>query len=93
VALLKGLPAAVVDEVLAKRITLTPGGVALVRTMRAHGAYTCLVSGGFTVFTSRVADMIGFQENRANTWWSTRQIRRPCCRADRRARSETRDAA
>ncbi|HJZ20322.1 MAG TPA: HAD-IB family phosphatase, partial [Bradyrhizobium sp.] len=42
VALLKGLSAGVVDEVLAKRITLTPGGRELVMTMRAHGAYTCL---------------------------------------------------
>ena len=67
VALLKGLDAAVVDEVIAKRITLTPGGTALVRTMRAHGAYTCLISGGFTLFTNRIAAMIGFQENRANT--------------------------
>ncbi|RTL47895.1 MAG: phosphoserine phosphatase SerB [Bradyrhizobiaceae bacterium] len=67
VALLKGLPVSVIDEVLATRITLTPGAVELVRTMRAHGAYTCLVSGGFTLFTDRVAQMIGFQENRANT--------------------------
>ncbi|MDH8340779.1 HAD-IB family phosphatase, partial [Klebsiella pneumoniae] len=59
-------PVTVVDEVLKSRITLTPGAVALVRTMRAHGAYTCLVSGGFTLFTQRVAEMIGFQENRAN---------------------------
>jgi phosphoserine phosphatase len=66
VALLKGLPVTVVDEVLAKHITLTPGGRELVNTMRAHGAYTCLVSGGFTLFTSRVAELIGFQENRAN---------------------------
>jgi phosphoserine phosphatase len=66
VALLKGLPVGVVDEVLAKRITLTPGGRELVATMRAHGAYTCLVSGGFTLFTSKVAEMIGFQENRGN---------------------------
>ncbi|MGL4261254.1 MAG: phosphoserine phosphatase SerB [Afipia sp.] len=66
VALLKGLPITVVDEVLKSRITLTPGAVELVRTMRAHGAYTCLVSGGFTLFTQRVAEMIGFQENRAN---------------------------
>ena len=66
VALLKDLPASVVDEVLAKRITLTPGGRELVATMRAHGAYTCLVSGGFTLFTSAVAAKIGFQENRAN---------------------------
>lgn len=67
VSLLKGLPTSVVDEVLQKRITLTPGARELVQTMRAHGAYTCLVSGGFTVFTGPVAAMIGFQENRANT--------------------------
>src|SRR5271168_531247 len=66
VALLKGLPVSVVDEVLAKRITPTPGGRELVMTMRAHGAYTCLISGGFTLFTNAVAAMIGFQENRAN---------------------------
>ena len=66
VALLKGLPVGAVDEVLAKRITPTPGGRELVATMRAHGAYTCLISGGFTLFTNAVADMIGFQENRAN---------------------------
>ena len=35
-------------------------------TMRAHGAYTCLISGGFTLFTNAVAAKIGFQENRAN---------------------------
>lgn len=66
VALLKDLPASVVDEVLAKRITLTPGGRELVATMRAHGAYTCLVSGGFTLFSRAVAAKLGFQENRAN---------------------------
>jgi phosphoserine phosphatase len=67
VALLKGLPVTVVDDVLAKRITPTPGGRELVMTMRANGAYTCLISGGFTLFTNAVAAMIGFQENRANT--------------------------
>jgi phosphoserine phosphatase len=66
VALLKGLPVGVVDEVLEKRITPTPGGRDLVMTMRAHGAYTCLISGGFTLFTKVVAEKIGFQENRAN---------------------------
>jgi len=66
VALLKGMPVSVVDEVLAKRITPTPGGRELVMTMRAHGAYTCLISGGFTLFSNAVAAMIGFQENRAN---------------------------
>jgi phosphoserine phosphatase len=66
VALLAGLPAAVVDDVIANRITLTPGGRTLVQTMRRHGAYTCLVSGGFTVFTVKVAAQIGFDENRGN---------------------------
>jgi phosphoserine phosphatase len=66
VALLARLPAGVVDEVIAKRITLTPGARTLVRTMRRHGAYTCLVSGGFTVFTARIAVLIGFDENRGN---------------------------
>jgi len=66
VALLKGLPVDVVDEVLASRIVPTPGGRELVMTMRAHGAYTCLVSGGFTLFTGAIAAKLGFQENRAN---------------------------
>ena len=66
VALLKGMPVSVVDEVLAKHITPTSGGRELVMTMRAHGAYTCLISGGFTLFTNAVAASIGFQENRAN---------------------------
>jgi phosphoserine phosphatase len=66
VALLEGLPVSTIDEVLKKRITPTPGGRELVATMRAHGAYTCLISGGFTLFTSAVAAMVGFQENRAN---------------------------
>lgn len=66
VALLKGLPVATIDEVIAKRITLTPGARTLVATMRANGARTCLVSGGFTLFTARVAAMIGFDEQRGN---------------------------
>ncbi len=67
VALLKGLPVSVIEKVIASRITLTPGGRELVQTMRAKGGYTALVSGGFTAFTSRIATMIGFDENRANT--------------------------
>ncbi len=66
VALLKGLPASVIDETVANRIRLTPGARTLVATMRANDAYTCLVSGGFTAFTERVAAMIGFDEHRAN---------------------------
>lgn len=66
VALLKGLPLSVIDKVISTRITLMPGGPELVRTMRKHGAYTALVSGGFTSFTQRIAEMIGFNEERAN---------------------------
>ena len=66
VALLKGLDANVPEKVIAERITITPGAKALVRTMRANGAYTALVSGGFTAFTSRIAATVGFDENRAN---------------------------
>jgi phosphoserine phosphatase len=66
VALLKGLPVNVVDEIIEKRITLTPGGRALVQTIRANGGYTCLVSGGFTLFTGPIGAKIGFDEHRSN---------------------------
>ena len=66
VAVLAGLPATVVDDVIARRITVTPGARALVATMRRHGAHTCLVSGGFTVFTAKIAELIGFDEHRGN---------------------------
>lgn len=66
VGLLKGIALGVVDEIIAKSITLTPGGSALVRTMRAHGGYTALVSGGFTVFTGPISQTIGFDEHRSN---------------------------
>jgi phosphoserine phosphatase len=61
------LPAATIDTVIAERIRLTPGGPALVATMRTTGAYTCLVSGGFTAFTAKLAAAIGFDEQHANT--------------------------
>ncbi len=67
VALLRDLPESVIAEVLAKRITLMPGGLALVATMKAQGAYCALVSGGFTAFTQDVAARLGFDEHRANT--------------------------
>lgn len=66
VALLEGLPLSVVDDVIAKRITLTSGGPELIATMKAKGFYTALVSGGFTVFTNPIAARLGFHENRAN---------------------------
>jgi phosphoserine phosphatase len=71
VALLRDLPERVIAGVLAQRISYTPGGAALVATMRAHGAYTALVSGGFTAFTGPVAAHLGFDEHRANTLLAT----------------------
>ena len=67
VGLLKGLPLASLEKVYAERIVETPGGRALVGTMRANGATCALVSGGFTFFTERVAAAVGFNLNRANT--------------------------
>jgi phosphoserine phosphatase len=66
VALLKGLDTGVIDSIIANRITLASGGRTLVRTMRANGCWTALVSGGFDVFTGPVAARLGFDENRAN---------------------------
>ncbi|MER2606444.1 MAG: phosphoserine phosphatase SerB, partial [Siculibacillus sp.] len=66
VGLLAGLPADVVGKVIAERIRLTPGAIELVRTMKAAGAYTALVSGGFTVFTGPISKVIGFHEHRSN---------------------------
>lgn len=67
VGLLAGLDAAVIDRVLAERITLMPGGRELLATMKANGGHAALVSGGFTAFTASVAAQLGFDENRANT--------------------------
>ncbi len=67
VGALKGLPVATIERVIAERITLTPGGRTLIQTMKANGARCALVSGGFTHFTNAIANMIGFDENHANT--------------------------
>jgi phosphoserine phosphatase len=66
VALLKGLPATVLEACYSERVRLNPGARTLVRTMAALGAETALVSGGFTYFTERVAAAAGFAHNQAN---------------------------
>jgi phosphoserine phosphatase len=66
VALLKGLTRARIDEVRRERITLAPGARTLVQTMKAYGAFTSLVSGGFTIFADAIARRIGFDEAMAN---------------------------
>ena len=82
VGLLRDLPEEVITRVWQERITFMPGGHLLVATMRAHGAYAALVSGGFTSFTEKVAQALGFDEHRANTLLAeggrlTGQVARP----------------
>lgn len=65
VALLKGLPERVLDEVWARAEPM-PGAAALVATMRANGAVCVLVSGGFRSFTGRVRSWLGFDDDQGN---------------------------
>lgn len=67
VALLKGLNRDALMSVAEERLTFTEGGETLIRTMHVRGAFTALVSGGFTIFTDWVASRLGFDTNRANT--------------------------
>ena len=67
VGMLKGLPVTALQQAYDERVRLNPGARTLVRTMAANGARCVLVSGGFTFFTSRVAQACLFHANRANT--------------------------
>ncbi len=67
VGLLKGLDESVIGQLLRTKITLMEGGKSLLATMKANRAYTALISGGFTAFTSHVANELGFDEHHANT--------------------------
>jgi phosphoserine phosphatase len=64
-ALMRGLPVDALAQTW-RKVEPTPGMKTAIATMRAHGAYTALVSGGFTYFTSRVRDLIGFDCDVAN---------------------------
>lgn len=91
VAMLRGLPASLLATTWAG-VRLTPGARELVATMRAHGAFTALVSGGFTFFTSRVAARVGFDMHRSNTLMEhdgilTGQVAEPIL--DRAAKQDT----
>lgn len=67
VALLKGLPVSVLQQCYNERVKMMAGAKTLVSTMRHFGAHSVLVSGGFTFFTTRVKDELGFHEDFANT--------------------------
>ncbi|HEY5347181.1 MAG TPA: phosphoserine phosphatase SerB [Rhizomicrobium sp.] len=67
VGMLKGLPLTALEKTYAERVRLNPGAKSLLATMRANGAHTLLVSGGFGYFTSRVAEAAGFHSHQGNT--------------------------
>ena len=66
VLLLEGMEERVIGQCLAERIRPNPGSTTLVRTMRARGAQSILVSGGFTAFVAPIAEQIGFDRYEAN---------------------------
>ncbi|MEP3889896.1 MAG: phosphoserine phosphatase SerB [Hellea sp.] len=67
VSLLKDLDISVLQKCFEQRITLNEGARTLCQTMKANGAKTVIVSGGFTFFTERVAGACGFDTHQANT--------------------------
>jgi phosphoserine phosphatase len=67
VGMLKGLKLDALERTYAERVRLNPGAKSLLATMRANGAHTMLVSGGFGYFTRRVAEAAGFHVERGNT--------------------------
>jgi len=66
VALLKGVPQEVLDDVFNKRLRLNPGAKELVDVCKQHGMKVLLVSGGFTFFANRVQQMLGINFTRSN---------------------------
>lgn len=65
VAMLAGHDAASLETIYAG-LKLMPGARALIATMRAHGAYTAIVSGGFSLFVDRVRDLLGADRAESN---------------------------
>lgn len=65
VGLLKGMPVSALYETL-NAVKFSKGAAALVRTMNKHGAKCVLISGGFDMFTSHVANTLGFYKNIGN---------------------------
>ena len=74
VSLLKGLNLSVLEQCFNERIKLNTGAKTLCQTMKAHGAKTVIVSGGFTFFTNKVASLCGFDTHQANTLLSKDEL-------------------
>lgn len=98
VALLKGLDTETLQKVFHERITLMQGAKPLVDTMKARGAHTVLVSGGFTFFTTRVAAALGFDVTEANVLQAhqnklTGEVKQPILGSDAKRAALIRHAA
>lgn len=65
-ALMKGMEHSLLESVYEERISLQPGARIFVQTMRRQGAFCILVSGGFSFFTSRIAERTGFHDHQGN---------------------------
>ena len=66
VALLKGAPALVMQQVFEQKLQLNPGVKSLITACQKAGLYTLIVSGGFDYFTDRLQTMLGIDDTRSN---------------------------
>jgi phosphoserine phosphatase len=67
VALLEGVHADALESVYRERLRPNPGAAELLAGAHEHGLYTLLVSGGFTFFTEKLRQELGFKQTQANT--------------------------
>ncbi|MBU3603168.1 MULTISPECIES: phosphoserine phosphatase SerB [unclassified Polynucleobacter] len=67
VALLEGVHANALESVYRERLRPNPGAVELLAGAHERGLYTLLVSGGFTFFTEKLREQLGFKQTQANT--------------------------
>jgi phosphoserine phosphatase len=67
VKLLTGVPESALEQVYTERLRLNPGAKELIKSAQERGLNTLLVSGGFTYFTNRMQDLLGFTEAYSNT--------------------------
>ena len=67
VALLEGVHADALESVYRERLRPNPGAIELLAGANERGLYTLLVSGGFTFFTEKLREQLGFKQTQANT--------------------------
>jgi phosphoserine phosphatase len=67
VALLEGVSADALEAVYRERLQPNPGAAELLAGAHQRGLYTLLVSGGFTFFTEKLRQQLGFKQAQANT--------------------------